>query len=179
MALCPLCPWCVRDVSSGITTWSLVYYAQSRGIDTIYNSSRLTGIREQPILNWIPLSPVSSWYTPSFLLFNSSLYYNRLSPDMILTLIPPISIWGGEFSSTLETVPPISSPLFNDIHLKHEPDLPLTPNYAIDYIPRSPDQNHSFPPIDITVLTLILTKCDLTNIYKVLPLFSCTIFFYP
>ena len=149
------------------------------GIEIIYTCSRLTGVREQPISNGIPLATVSSWYTPSFLLFTSSLAYNNLSSDMILTLIPPVSIWGDEVSLTLEMVPPIGSLRLNNIHLNPEPDLPLTPNYASDYIPRSPDQNHSFPPIDITVLTPILSWHHLTTIYDVLPLFSCTIFLIP
>ena len=75
---------------------------------------------------------------------------------MILNLIPPVSIWGDEVSPTLKMVPSIGSPLFNDIHLNPEPDLTLTLNYAIDYIPWLPHQNHSFPPIYITVLTPIL-----------------------
>ena len=104
------------------------------GIEIIYTCSRLTGVREQPISNEIPLALVSSWYTPSFLLVTSSLAYNRLSSDMILNLIPPVSIWGDEVSPTLEMVPPIGSPLFNDIHLNPEPDFPSTPNYASDYI---------------------------------------------
>ena len=54
---------------------------------------------------------------------------------MILTLILMVSIWGDEVSPTLETVTPIASPLANGIHLNPEPDLPLTPNYDIDYIP--------------------------------------------
>ena len=53
---------------------------------------------------------------------------------MRLNLIPLVSIWGDEVSPTLEMVPPIASPLFNDIHLNPKPDLPLTPNYAIGYI---------------------------------------------
>ena len=105
------------------------------GIEIIYTCSRLTGVREQHILNGIPLAPVSSWYTTSFLFFTSSLAYNSLSSDMILTLIPPVSIWGDEVSPTLEMVPPIGSLSFNNIHLNPEPDLTLTPNYAIDYIP--------------------------------------------
>ena len=116
-----------------------MYCVQSTGIDTIYTCTRLTGVREQPILDGIPLAPVYSWYTLSFLLFASSVAYNRLSPEMSLTFIPPVSSWGYEVSPTLETAPPIGSPSFNEIHLNPEPDPPLTPNSASDYIPRVPN----------------------------------------
>ena len=91
---------------------------------------------------------------------------------------PGFNMWGWGQSHPW-TVPPIASPLFNGIHLNPEPDLPLTLKYAIDYIPRYPDQNHFFPPIDITVLMPIISWYDLTTICEVLPVFLCTIFFNP
>ena len=66
-----------------------------RKVRTKYTCRRLTSVRKQPISNGTPLIPVSSWYTPYFLLLPSFLDSNRLSPYMILTSIPPVSSWGG------------------------------------------------------------------------------------
>ena len=117
---------------------------------TKYTYRRFTGVREQPILNGIPLKQLSSWHTPYFLLINSSLVFNRLYPDMSLTLIPPVLRWEYDISTTLEPSPPIGSPPYNVSHLNPQPDIPLTPKYTRYFIQQALNRNHSFPPIDIT-----------------------------
>ena len=97
----------------------------------------------------MPLMPVSSWQTPSYLLFTSSLDYNRLSHGTSVTLTPTVSIWGDEVSPTLELAPKIDPP-FNAIHLNPQPDFILKPNYSRDCLHQAPNQNHYLPPIDIT-----------------------------
>ena len=98
---------------------------------------------------------------------------------MILTLIPPVSSWGYEVISTPETARTIGSSLFNGIHLDPQPDLPLMPKYACDCLTQAPNQNHSSPPIYITVFTSILSWSDSTTFYEVLPVFLCTTIFNP
>ena len=123
---------------------------------------------------WYPLMPVSSWHTPPFLLLPSSLAYNIPTPDMGLTSTPPVSIWGYEFWPSLKTTTLIVPPPFNYIHLNHQPDITLTPNYSSNCLPWAPNQNHSIPPISMTVLTTIPSWYDLPTSYEVLPVFLCT-----
>ena len=178
--LCPLCQWFVHDVSSGINNPGSGHTAHSLRKLTQYTIAvRLPVSGNNPFrmgslcLRYPPGIPLPSSYLlpPCHIIGSPLIWY--------WTLIPPVSIWVNEVSPTLEMVPPIASPLFNGIHLNPEPDLPLTSNYAIDYIPQSPNWNHSLPPIDITVLTPIISWYDLTTIYEVLPVFSFTIFYNP
>ena len=69
---------------------------------------------------------------------------------MVLTLIPPLSIWEDEVIPTLELYPPIGSPPWNKKHLNSQPDNPLTPKYYIDFLPWVPNHNHSFTLIYMT-----------------------------
>ena len=55
---------------------------------------------------------------------------------MDLTSITLVSIWRDEVSTTLKTAPPIGSPPLNVSHFNPQPDLPLKPNYARDFLPR-------------------------------------------
>ena len=96
--------------------------------------------------NGIPLTLVSPWQNPSFLLLPYYLASNMLSPDTSLTLISPVSSWGGWGQSHHWIKSYDRPPPFNVSHLKPSPDLPLTPKSAIDFLPRAPNRNL---PIDI------------------------------
>ena len=98
---------------------------------------------------------------------------------MSLNLIPPVSSWGDEVSTTLKLAPPIGSPPLNDIYLNPKPDIPLTPKYKIDCLPKGANQNHSFPPICITILTSIPSWSDLTNFIRSFPCFFAQQFLVP
>ena len=102
---------------------------------------------------------------------------NRISPHMNLTLISPVSTWWDDVSPTLAMSTPIGSSPFNDIHLNHQPDIPLMPNSASDCLLRAPSLNHYFPTIYINVLTPIPSWSDLPTFYEILPVFACTTMF--
>ena len=55
---------------------------------------------------------------------------------------------------------------FNISHLNPQPDIPLVPKSASDLLPQSPNQNHYFPAINITVLTSIPSWSDLTTFMR-------------
>ena len=78
--------------------------------------------------------------------------------------------WG---QSHPETSPLIGSPPFKYAHLNQWPDIPLAKNIASYCLPQEPNQNHSIPPIDITVLTPIPSWSGLPNFYEVIPMFMC------
>ena len=59
-----------------------------------------------------------------------------------------------------------------------QPDLPLTPKSAIDFLPWVPNQNYFLLPIDINILMLIQAWYDLTTSNEFLPIFSCIIIYY-
>ena len=67
-------------------------------------------------------------------LLNYSLDSNKIYPDMILNLTPPVSIWGDEVSPTLEKAPLIGSPTFNGSPLNPQPDINLTSKYFFQWL---------------------------------------------
>ena len=96
---------------------------------------------------------------------------------MGLTLMPLVSILGGEVSPPLKTDYPIVSHSFNNSHLNSQLDIRLIPNSVSECPPQAPNQNHSIPPIGIIVLTPISYWSELPTFYYVLPMFVCTTIF--
>ena len=132
-------------------------------------SGGLTVSGKNPFRKWIPLTPISSLQTPSFILLPYSLASNRLSPYMILTSIPPVSSLGVEVSPILDSDPVVGSPPFNISHLTLHLISPWCRNLPYIAIPE-----HLIKTFPLTsILTSIPSWSNLTIFCEVLPVFSC------
>ena len=125
---------------------------------------------------WTPLTPVSSWHTPSFLLFTSSLASNRLSPDMRLISTPPLCQYGGEWVQSYPQISSCTRLLSLQCQQPHPPpDLPLTPKSYIDCLHRSPKINLLIN-INFDVNPVMVRP---HKFFDVLSVFLCTTIFDP